>query len=563
MTPAPHRPARSDTGSAYDYVIVGAGSAGAALAARLSEDPAVSVLLLEAGGPDKKPEIHIPAAFSKLFRSAADWNYDTVPQPGLGNRPIYWPRGRVLGGSSSLNAMMWIRGFAADYDAWADAAGSGWSWQSLLPYFRRVERVSGSTDPDHGTAGAVSIEAQRSPSPHTAAFLAAAQEAGFPLAAANTAGAEGFTQTMVSQHRGARASTADAYLRVASRRGNLTILTGAQATRIRFDGERADGVEYRTDAGPGFARAHAEVILAGGAVNTPHLLMLSGIGPAEQLRRFGVPVLLDSPEVGANLKDHLVSGLVVDTAGGTLFDAERPLRLAQYLLRRRGPLTSNVAEAYGFVRTREDLALPDIELIFAPTAFVGQGLVPPPEHGLTVGTILLQPKSSGAVCLASADPLEKPLIDPRYLSDPDGADRATILAGMAVAEKILQSPALQARTTGRFIAPEGGENMEAAARDALALEQYAHTLYHPVGTARMGSDAGSVVDPELRVRGVEGLRVADASVMPGIIRGHTNAPAIVIGEKAADLIRAARGTGRGRDAAQRDGSATESSASQA
>ncbi|MGX5769516.1 GMC family oxidoreductase [Microbacterium trichothecenolyticum] len=530
-----------------DYIVVGAGSAGAALAARLSEDARVSVLLLEAGGPDKALELHVPAAFSKLFRGAYDWNYDTVPQPGLEGRTVYWPRGKTLGGSSSLNAMMWVRGFAADYDGWADAAGPTWSWDALVPYFRRVERTSDPADVTQGTGGPQAVEHQRDPRPHTAAFLDAAREAGHPVTPPNLPTGQGFSQTMVSEHRGARVSTADAYLRPAKRRRNLRVVTGALARRVTFEaGEggapRAAGVYVEIDGITRHMRARREVVLSGGAVNTPQLLMLSGIGPAEHLSEHGIGVVVDAPGVGANLQDHLVAGLAPAATAGTLYDAEKPAELARYLAVRKGMLTSNVAEAYGFVRTEvaertgAPAGLPDIEIIFAPVPYVGEGLVPTPAHGITVGAILLRPRSRGTIRLASADPTMPPLIDPAYLSDADGVDAETMLAGLAECERLIDTDALRALTTGGWVQPEGGERMTPAERAELSLRRYSHTLYHPVGTARMGTDAASVVDPELRVRGVSGLRVADASIMPTVIRGHTNAPAIVIGEVAADLI---------------------------
>jgi choline dehydrogenase len=530
-----------------DYIVVGAGSAGAALAARLSEDARVTVLLLEAGGPDKALELHVPAAFSKLFRGAYDWNYDTVPQPGLEGRTVYWPRGKTLGGSSSLNAMMWVRGFAADYDEWADAAGPTWSWDALVPYFRRVERTSDPADVTQGTGGRQAVEHQRDPRPHTAAFLDAAREAGHPVTPPNLPTGQGFSQTMVSEHRGARVSTADAYLRPAKRRRNLRVVTGALARRVTFEaGEggapRAAGVYVEIDGITRHMRARREVVLSGGAVNTPQLLMLSGIGPADHLSEHGIDVVVDAPYVGANLQDHLVAGLAPAANAGTLYDADKPAELARYLTARKGMLTSNVAEAYGFVRTEvaertgAPAGLPDIEIIFAPVPYVGEGLVPTPAHGLTVGAILLRPRSRGTIRLASADPTMAPLIDPAYLSDADGVDAETMLAGLAECERLIDTDALRALTTGGWVQPEGGERMTPAERAELSLRRYSHTLYHPVGTARMGTDAASVVDPELRVRGVSGLRVADASIMPTVIRGHTNAPAIVIGEVAADLI---------------------------
>jgi len=560
-----------------DYIVVGAGSAGAALAARLSEDPTVSVLLLEAGARDKALELHVPAAFSKLFRGAYDWSYDTVPQPALENRTIFWPRGKTLGGSSSLNAMMWVRGFAADYDEWADAAGEWWSWKALVPYFQRVERTEDPTHSSQGTDGAQSVQHQRDPRPHTAAFLQAAAEAGHAVTPPNLPEGQGFSQTMVSQHRGARASTADAYLRPAKRRRNLRVVTSAFVRRVTFaprstslDGRtidrpednvdrsvlgsadsprsdssvvpRATGVYVDFDGVTLHALAHREVILAGGAINTPQLLMLSGIGPAEHLAEHGIPVVFDNPNVGADLQDHLVAGLAPGARGGTLFAAEKVGQLARYLTSRRGMLTSNVAEAYGFVRTevadRTGMsdALPDIEIIFAAAPYVGEGLVKLPAEGITVGAILLRPRSRGTIRLRSADPTDKPEIDPKYLSDPDGIDEATILAGLAECERLIATDALRAVTTGGWVQPDDGENMTPVQRAELSLRRYSHTLYHPVGTTRMGSDAASVVDPELKVRGVHGLRVADASVIPTLIRGHTNAPAIVIGEVAADLI---------------------------
>ena len=526
------------TGESFDYIIVGAGSAGAALACRLSADPSRSVLLLEAGGRDRKQEIHIPAAFSKLFRSAYDWNYDTVPQPQLGGRTIYWPRGKMLGGSSSLNAMMWVPGFGADYDNWAQAAGPTWSWSSLQPYFRQVQRTAGNHFAP-ASIGAVRIEPQRSPRSHTATFLRAVQQAGLRVEAANAAEPSGFSQTMVTQHRGARFSAADAYLKPVVGRKNLVVRTGVHVNRVIFDGHRAMAVEVREANSTRDITARSEIVLCGGAVNTPQLLMLSGIGDPAHLKGHGIRSVVDSPQVGSNLTDHLIAGLVVRAREDTLFSAERPAELARYLLRRRGMLTSNVAEAYGFVRTRPDLPLPDIEILFAPVAYLGEGLVKPPGHGLTLGAILLQPRSSGRITLASPDPRAKPVIDPQYLTDPDGADRAGLLAGLAICETLLRTTALSAATTGHFLAPEGGESLPEDERDALSVTRYAHTLYHPVGTARMGTDPDSVVDEQLRVRGVAGLRVADASVMPNIIRGHTNAPSMVIGEKAADLMAAA------------------------
>jgi choline dehydrogenase len=524
---------------AFDYVVVGAGSAGAALAGRLTEDPSRSVLLLEAGGPDKSQSLHIPAAFSSLFKGEFDWNYETTPQPELGGRTVYWPRGKVLGGSSSINAMMWVRGFAADYDRWAELAGPAWSYESLLPTFLKLEDVQDAVDPEHGTGGPMRVEAQRDPRPLTRAFLTAATEAGYPVVPANSRRPEGFSQTMVSETRGARHSTADGYLTPAKDRPNLTVRTGSHATRVLFDGTRATGVEYVAEGEARQASARAEVILSGGAINTPQLLMLSGVGDARRLAELGIPVVADSPEVGANLRDHLMSLFVLETGPGTLKTASGLPELAKYLARRRGMLTSNVGEAYGFVRSNDGLDLPDVEIIYAPVAYVDEGLAGIPAHGLSIGPVLVAPKSTGTVSLASADPFAKAVIDPRYLSDPDGADRAAMLSGLAIADTILAAPALRAVTRERYLRPAHGEDMTLSERAEASLVSTSHTLYHPTSTARMGTDDAAPVDPELRVRGVEGLRVADASVMPEIIRGHTNAPSIVIGEKAAELIAAA------------------------
>lgn len=377
-------------------------------------------------------------------------------------------------------------------------------------YLKRVE------------AGPLVIEAQRSPRSSTTAWLAAARECGH----------EGFRETRVTQRRGARWSTADAYLKPALRRRNLSLLTEATATRIVFAGNRAIGVEFDKGGVRDVVTARREVILCGGAINSPQLLMLSGIGDRDQLARHGVDVIQHAPGVGANLLDHLVVPLGFEVEHDSLFAAEKPLELVNYLTRRRGMLTSNVGEAYGFVRSTPELDLPDLELIFAPAPFFDEGIGDPYGHAIVMGPILLQPRSRGTITLRSADPMAKPIIDPRYLSDP--ADRTALMAGLRMTAEIAQAPAL-AGVIGKVARPLDATTLDDETL-TRALNSVSHTLYHPVGTCRMGSDEDSVVDPQLRVRGIEALRVADASVMPTLIRGHTHAPSVLVGEKAAELI---------------------------
>jgi choline dehydrogenase len=522
----------------YDYVIVGAGSAGCVLANRLSADPSVTVALIEAGGRDRKKEIHIPAAFSKLFRTRYDWAFTTTPQKHAADREMFWPRGKMLGGSSSINAMMWVRGHEADYDGWGVA---GWSYADVLPYFHRIERRIGSNHAGvYGTDGPLWIEELRDPNPLTRVFLDACGEADLKrLHELNEPDNTGFAPTPVTQHKGRRWSEADAYLHPVRKRRNLTVITDALVERVHItegDGEpRATGVVYRAANGTRTTvTAAREVILAAGAIGSPHLLMLSGVGDPDQLAAAGVPVVARSLEVGRNLRDHLAAGWVMHTPTPvTLVNAETVGQLVKYLTTRTGMLTSNVAEAVAMVHTRPELPAPDIEILFAAVPFLDHGATEPPGHGFTLGVILLQPASTGTITLASADPAAAPEIDPAYLTD--DADMRTLIDGLKIAQTILRTPSM---------APHVGAHMRpdrAPADDADMegfIRQYSETLYHPVGTCRMGDDEGSVVDGELRVRGVAGLRVADASVMPQIIRGHTNAPTIMIAEKASDVISA-------------------------
>ncbi|MCH9735507.1 MAG: GMC family oxidoreductase N-terminal domain-containing protein [Actinomycetia bacterium] len=507
-----------------DYVVVGTGSAGAVVANRLSADPSVQVVVLEAGKRDRNKFVHIPAAFPQLMRGPLDWDYLTEPQPGLGGRRIYWPRGKMLGGSSSMNAMMWVRGFAADYDEWGEHAGEQWNYAHLQRYLRRIE------------SGPLVISHQRSPRAATADWLTAARQCGYRIEAPNQDEPQGFCETLVTQRRGARWSAADAYLKPIRRRKNLTVLTQATATRVVFAADRAIGVEFDGKGGRAVATARREVVLCAGAINSPQLLMLSGVGDRDQLAGHGIDTIAHSPEVGANLLDHLVIPLGFDVPYDSLFDAQKLPELLNYLVCRRGMLTSNVGEAYGFVRSRQDLELPDLELIFAPAPYFDEGIGDPyVGHAVVMGPILLKPQSRGTIALRTADPYDKPLIDPRYLSDDAGADRDALMAGLRMCTDIARAPALRG-TIGRIARPLGANKLDEETL-SRALESLSHTLYHPVGTCRMGSDDASVVDPQLRVRGVKALRVADASVMPTIIRGHTHAPSVLIGEKAADLIR--------------------------
>ncbi|AKJ06103.1 choline dehydrogenase [Archangium gephyra] len=518
----------------HDYVIVGAGSAGCVLAARLSEDPSTRVLLLEAGGGDDRREIHIPAAFGKLFQTEVDWNYRTEPQPHLAGRSLYWPRGKVLGGSSSMNAQMWVRGNPADYDEWARLGNRGWSYRDTLPYFRRAEDCQEGASEHTGVGGPMGVSALRSPNPLTRVFMKACVQAGIPLnPRINPSAQEGSYYTQVSQRRGERCSTASAYLRPAMKRPNLEVRTQAHATGIVVKQRRAMGVRYVQGGLEKTAEARREVLLCGGAVNSPQLLLLSGIGPAEELAALGIPAVADLPGVGRNLLDHLAVAVIMGARRPiTLVSAETPANLLKFLLLRRGMLTSNVAEAHAFLRSAPHLEAPDLELIWAPYPYINHGMTRPTEHGMSIAAVLLRPRSSGRLTLRSADPMAPPVIDPRYLSEP--SDLEVLMTGVRRAQEVFRAPALAQEETVP-IDPASGTGSDTEL--TTFIRQKAETLYHPVGTCRMGVEEGAVVDPELRVRGLEGLRVVDASVMPTLIRGHTNAPTIMIAERAADLLR--------------------------
>ena len=540
----------------FDYIIVGAGAAGCVLANRLSADPASSVLLLEAGPPDRKLEIHLPAAATKLFKTRYDWDDATTTQPGLAGRQLYWPRGRTLGGSTAINFQIYVRGHPADFDRWAELGNPGWDFEQVLPYFLRLEGCALGDPRLRGRHGPLRIASLRDPNPMSRAFVQAAVEVGLPANPdVNGAEQDGVALSQVTQRRGRRWSAADAYLRPARRRRSLTVRTSTRATRILVEHGRAVGVEYLDPAGGGrgLVRAEAarEVILAGGAVSSPHLLLVSGIGPVETLHRVGVRVVHALPGVGGNLQDHPVVWVVARTPRPlSLTAAESPANLARWLLLRRGMLTSNGGEACAFARSDPALPAPDLELVFVPGPYIDHLLQRPAWHGLAVGAAALQPHSRGRITLASADPLTPPLIDPGYLTDPKGQDLATLARGVELARRILGTPAL-AGLVGELVEPPPGVRDETAV--AAFIRQQTETLYHPVGTCRMGQDELAVVDPELRVRGLDGLRVVDASVMPTIVRGHTSAATMMVAERAADLIcglpRLANGfasSGRGR-----------------
>jgi choline dehydrogenase len=521
----------------HDYVIVGAGSAGCVLANRLSEDPAVRVLLIEAGRRDRHPNIKIPAAFAKQFRTKLDWDLATEPEPHCDGRSIYVPRGKGLGGSSSMNAMLYVRGNPLDYDGWATAGAEGWGWDEVRPYFLKAEDNQRGESEHHAAGGPLRVEDERSPRPLTGRFLAACEEAGVPrIDDYNGPEQDGASLVQVTQRRGRRWSAADAYLRPALKRPNLEVVTGALVSGVEITNGTATGVRYsRRRGGERVARAEREVSLAAGAIGSPQLLMLSGVGPAAQLQEVGVQVVHDLPAVGENLQDHPYVACVWDVpGGGSLADAEKPKALLEYLLRRTGPLSSSVAEAFAFVRSRPGLPAPDLQFHFAPAYFVDNGFEEYDGHAITMGPVLVKPRARGWVRLRSADPAAKPRILTNSLSD--GEDVAALVAGVRLSREIAAAGPF-AEALGRELFP--GAEVDTDEAIAADVRRRAELLYHPVGTCRMGTDPDAVVSPALQVHGLERLRVVDASVMPLIPGGNTNAPTIMIAEKAADLIRSA------------------------
>jgi choline dehydrogenase-like flavoprotein len=519
----------------YDHIIVGAGSAGCVLANRLSADPATRVLLLEAGGSDRKMNIRIPIGFAKQFRTDLDWDYTSEPEESLNGRSMYLPRGRSLGGSSSMNAMIYIRGHRSVYDSWAEDHGAtGWSYDELLPYFKRSEHNERIHDDYHGRAGELNVTDANWVSTLAPRLVESAKAAGIrPNDDFNGAGQEGAGVFQLTQKRGRRWSSADAFLHPVEKRPNLVVATGAHAHRIVLDGTRATGVEYHDENGVTTARATGEVIVCAGAFNSPQLLMLSGIGPADHLREHGIEPVVDSPHVGRHLQDHPLIALtweMKDTKA--LFDATKPQHLLHYLVSRgKGMLSSNVAEAAAHVRIRDGIEAPDFQILLGAAYYFDNGFRTHPNPAFTLGPSFVQPTSEGEVRLRSANPHDDPAIHLNWFQDPE--EMRTVIEAMRLARELAESGPL-GEVVVKNIDPGPGvtsdEQLEAYVR---ATAQ--HT-YHPSCTVRMGREDDGVLDPDLRVRGVDGLRVADCSSMPRITSGNTNAPAIMIGEKAADLV---------------------------
>ena len=522
----------------YHYIIVGAGSAGCVLANRLSAQPDCNVLLIEAGPRDWHPFIHMPAGLAQLVNNRRlNWNYITEAEPALGNRRLWWPRGKVLGGSSSINAMCYIRGVAGDYDRWAQTGAHGWDWATVLPYFLRSEHNSRGADALHNDTGPLHVSDLRHHNPLSRAFIEAAVQAGLPANDDfNGPHLEGVGLYQVTQKDGARCSSAAGYLTPVRARGNLTVVTGALVERVVIENGRATGVVYRRGNQRITAHAQAEVLLSAGAINSPQLLMLSGVGPAAHLREHNIDVALDQPGVGANLQDHLDICTLYRTVPGVSYDRANQLKIAfDYFLRgHRGAGSSNVAEAGGFMRSRfAPDERPDIQFHFVPAMLDNHGRTRLAGDGYTLHACYLHPRSRGTIRLASANPAQPARMQPNYLSDPDGMDLKMMIECARLSRQILQQPAFTP-WRGAPIFP-AREDLDEATLEAF-IRAKAETIYHPVGTCRMGSDAQAVVDPQLRVRGIQALRVIDASVMPSLVSGNTNAPTIMLAERAADLI---------------------------
>ncbi len=517
-----------------DYLVVGAGSAGAAVASSLSEDDACSVLLLEAGGPDSNPDIHIPARFSELFHTADDWDYQTIPQPGLNNRREYVPRGKVFGGTSSMNAMVYQRGHPSDYDGWAARGNEGWAYEELLPYFRKMQHQERGESKHHGVGGPINVADPQDPNPLSIAFVDAALELGYPYNADfNDGEQEGFGVYQVTQKRGQRHSTAVGYLRPAIRRPNFSAIPFSQVSRLIVEDARCVGLQYHHDGEMKTARANREVVLCGGAINSPQLLLLSGIGPADHLADFDLPLVHDLPGVGQHLMDHIQVPLAYHClAPLSLVDKDAPEQIKRYEEEKMGLLTSNLGESGGFVKLNPESPAPELQYHFGPDWFVRHGFETPAGHGFTILVGLVGTKSVGELKLLSPDPFAPPSIDFACLMD--DRDVQVLLDGIKLGRRLADASPLEPYRGAEFL-----PGQQVTADDELIhfIREFATTIYHPACSCRMGRDPLAVVDERLRVHGITGLLVADASIMPRIINGNTNAPCIMIGEKAAAMIR--------------------------
>jgi choline dehydrogenase len=521
----------------FDYIIVGSGSAGSVLANRLTADPKTTVLLLEAGGSDKSLLIRMPAGIAKLDTPQFNWRYDTAPQPAMKNRRLYWPRGKTLGGSSSINAMVYIRGQAQDYDRWRQLGNAGWSYENVLPFFKQAEHNERLADGFHGQDGPLNVAERPYTNKLSRVFVEAAQQAGIPFNPDfNGASQHGSGLYQVTQKRGQRWSAANAYLHPAATRPNLTIIPLALATRVILEKTRARGVDYVQDGKSATAHARREVLLAAGAINSPQLLLLSGIGPADELRTAGIAVAHDLPGVGKNLQDHINVNVIHSATQKITLDGKGRglpslLVALQFALFKNGPGTSNVAEAGAFLSTRGDVQTPDIQFHFIPAQVVDHGRTILDGHGVTLHACCLRPESRGEIRLAGADPLMPPVIDPNYLAS--GYDLKILIDGIRRARDVLAADAFKPYLGAERLP---GPALQSDAQLEAFIRATAETEYHPVGTCKMGGDALAVVDERLRLRGIDGLRVIDASIMPTLVSGNTNAPTIMIAEKGAAMI---------------------------